>query len=56
MGNKSVESEIQEILDSLSKNDQSILARVIKIERDHLHIENPRVKEEILSALREVIK
>lgn len=47
---------IIESLRKLSRQEQELLARVLKIERDKLWQERPRVKEDILRAVREVYK
>lgn len=48
--------EIKKILMSLGTDERTLFTRVVKIERDNLHLEKPKVKDDILKAVREVIK
>ena len=54
------QSEVRErIVASLSKltdEEQQLLKKVLRIEREFLHMDRPRVKEPILAAVREQIK
>ena len=51
-----VREQIVEVLKELNEQERELLSRVLRIERDKLYQERPRVKEEILRAVREVIK
>jgi hypothetical protein len=48
--------KIVEALKKLSTQEQDLLVRVLKVERDKLYQEKPRVKEDLLKAVREVYK
>ena len=45
-----------EALKKLSRQEQELLVKVLKIEREKLYQERPRVKDDLLRAVREVIK
>jgi hypothetical protein len=47
---------IAKILGDLSEDERRFFSEVIKIEHDHIHQKRPSVKEEILGALRRVIR
>lgn len=51
-----MKQKIVEILKQLSRPEQELLFRVLKIESEWLWSDRPRVKENILKAVREVIK
>jgi hypothetical protein len=51
-----VRASAADILKKLNAKEQELLVRVLKIEREKLHLEKPRVKDELLSAVREVFK
>ena len=48
--------QVKNILKSLEEQERRLFSRVVKIERDNLHLPKPKVKDEILRAVREVIK
>lgn len=48
--------DVKKILMSLKEEERRLFSRVIKIERDNLHLQKPKVKDDILKAVREVIK
>jgi hypothetical protein len=48
--------KIVDALKKLSTQEQDLLVRVLKVERDKLYQEKPRVKEDLLKAVREVYK
>ncbi len=49
--------EIIKILSALSEHERALLNRVLKIERDHIHIpRQPHVKADLLAAVKESIK
>lgn len=54
--NQTINPRVLEALKSLNQKDQELLARVLRIERDKLYQERPRVKEDLLRAVREVYK
>jgi len=56
MDDEATKRRVKEEVKGLTREEQTILTRVLKIEMEHLHFERPRVKEEILAAFNEVIK
>lgn len=48
--------QIIEILSQLSEEERKLFSAVTQIERDHLHLEKPHVKQELLQSVREYIK
>ena len=49
--------EIVRILSTLSEHERALLNRVLRIERDHIHIpKQPHVKKDLLAAVKESIK
>jgi hypothetical protein len=53
---QTVNPRVLEALQELNEKDQELLARVLRVERDKLYQERPRVKDDLLRALREVYK
>ena len=53
-----IDNKLNDLLVSLatSQQEQDLLARVLKIEREKLYLERPRVKDDLLRAVREVFK
>jgi hypothetical protein len=52
-----MKKQIESILRKLSAEEQEILWKVIKAERDKLHMKNPRgINEDIGKAITEIIK
>jgi hypothetical protein len=51
-----INPRVLEAVKKLSPKEQDLLARVLKIEREKLYLERPRVKEDLLRAVREVFK
>jgi hypothetical protein len=52
-----VKKQTEAILKRLSPEEQALLWKVIKAERDKLHMKNPRgINEEIWKAVTEIIK
>lgn len=49
-------NKIIELLKGLSDPEKELMKRVLQVERDWLWTERPRVKEDVLKAVREVIK
>lgn len=49
-------NKVKELLRGLSDPEKELMKRVLQIERDWLWSERPRVKEDLLKAVREVIK
>ena len=47
---------VVDALKKLNQKEQELLARVLHIEREKLYQERPRVKEDLLRAVREVFK
>lgn len=45
-----------EALMKLSETERKLLARFLQIEKENLHLSKPRVKDDLLRAVREVIK
>lgn len=56
MVKQDVIEEVKNILKSLTEEERRLFSRVIKIERDNLHLAKPPVKDDIIKAIREVIK
>jgi hypothetical protein len=52
----SIKPRVLEAIKRLSPQEQDLLARVLKVEREKLYQERPRVKEDLLRAVREVFK
>lgn len=53
---ESIKPQVLEAIKKLSSQEQDLLVRVLKIEREKLYQERPRVKEDLLRAVREVFK
>jgi hypothetical protein len=51
-----VKDKIRELLMSLEDDERRLLSRVLKIESDNLHLAKPRVKEDLIKAVKETIK
>ena len=51
-----VNEEVRQLLATLSGEERQLLSRVLKIEHDVLYSSRPRVREDLLKAVREVIK
>lgn len=49
-------NKVVELLKGLTDQEKELMKRALKIERDWLWSEKPRVKEDLLRAVREVIK
>ena len=57
MSNKDeVREKIRAAIVTLNEDEQKLLSRVLHIERGKLYQQKPRVKEDLLKAVREVIK
>lgn len=54
--NKTTEKKIIDIISRLDESERDLLVRVLKIERAKLYLERPRVKDDIIRAVREVIR
>ena len=52
----SIKPRVLEAIKKLTPQEQDLLARVLKVEREKLYQERPRVKEDLLRAVREVFK
>ncbi len=52
----SIKPRVLEAIKKLNPQEQDLLARVLKVEREKLYQERPRVKEDLLRAVREVFK
>ena len=48
--------EVKKILMSLEEEERRLFSKVVNIERENLHLAKPKVKDDILKAVREVIK
>jgi hypothetical protein len=53
---EAIKPQVLEAIKKLSPQEQELLARVLKVEREKLYQERPRVKEDLLKAVREVFK
>jgi hypothetical protein len=52
-----MKKQIEEILKGLSPDERELLWRVVKAERDKLHMKNPRgINEDIKRAVTEIVK
>ena len=51
-----LKTEIMAVLQSLTGEERAIFSEVLKIESANLHLERPRVKDDILQAVRRAIK
>lgn len=51
-----VREKIRAAIVTLNEDEQKLLSRVLHIERGKLYQQKPRVKEDLLKAVREVIK
>jgi hypothetical protein len=56
MPSKDVVNEIKKILGDLTPAELKLAYHVIKIEKDNMHIQKPRIKDDMLKVVREVIK
>jgi hypothetical protein len=52
----SVRDQTLAVLRELSEAERTLLSRVLRIERDHLHQLQPQLKDDLLRAVREVYK
>jgi hypothetical protein len=56
-GQRAITEQVRAILEELSTEEKLLLSRVIKAERDKLHMKTPRgINEDIWTAISEVIK
>ncbi len=55
-GKHQVQEQIRAHLLSLSPEERVLLSKILQIERDNLHQQKPRIREDLLRAVREVIK
>ncbi len=51
-----VREQTRAVLAKLSRPERQLLSRILKIEHEHVHLKRPRVKDEMLRAVRENIK
>lgn len=51
-----IKPRVLEAIQRLNPQEQDLMARVLKIEREKLYLERPRVKDDLLRAVREVFK
>ena len=51
-----LKSEIMKVLQGLSEEERQIFSEVLKIEAANLYLERPRVKDDLLQAVRKAIK
>jgi len=51
-----VTDEIRKVLHALSAEEQELLSRVVRVERDLLHQKRTVPKKELLKCVREVVK
>ena len=51
-----LKTEIMAVLQSLTEEERAIFSEVLKIESANLHLERPRVKDDIIQAVRRAIK
>jgi hypothetical protein len=53
---ESARREIIETLSKLNADEQELLKRILKIERDKLFLKEPNLKSELINAVEDVIK
>ena len=53
---KVTKEEVLELLGSLTEPERKLLSRILVIEQNNLHLEKPRVKNDLVKAIKEVIK
>ena len=53
---ESIRNRMVEILKELSDEEKELLCRVLKIEAEKLYLSKPQIKQDILKAVREIIK
>jgi hypothetical protein len=51
-----VKDKVQELLRGLSPEERDLLGRVLKIEKENLYSQRPRIKDDLMRAAREVFK
>jgi len=52
-----MKKQVEEILKGLSADERELLGRIVKAERDKLHMKNPRgINDDIRKAVTEIIK
>jgi hypothetical protein len=57
MGNMtSVKDKVQELLNQLTVEERQLLGRVLKVEKDYLYHQKPRIKDDLMKAVREIVK
>ncbi len=52
----SVKDKVQDLLNQLSPEERQLLGRVLKVEKEYLYQQKPRVKDDLMRAVREIIK
>jgi hypothetical protein len=51
-----VRERTRDVLESLSTPERKLLTQILRIEHENVHLKKPRVKEDMLRAVRETIK
>jgi hypothetical protein len=51
-----VRERTREILESLSTPERNLLTQILRIEHANVHLKKPRLKDDMLRAVRETIK
>ncbi|MEH0198716.1 hypothetical protein V7S57_23460 [Caulobacter sp. CCNWLY153] len=52
----SIKEQVAELLQSLTTEEQQLLSRVLKVEQEKLYQRQPQVREDLMKAVRDVIK
>ncbi len=52
----SVNEKVAALLQGLTLEEQQLLTRVLRIEQEKLYLKQPQVREDLMRAVREVIK
>jgi 3-deoxy-D-arabino-heptulosonate 7-phosphate (DAHP) synthase class II len=51
-----IKEKVVELLQALTPEEQQLLSRILRIEQEKLYQRQPQVREELMRAVREVIK
>jgi len=54
--NSTVREQTRKVLLKLTPQEATLLSRVLKLEHDFLHQKQPRIKDDLLRVVREVVK
>jgi hypothetical protein len=51
-----IKEQVAALLQALTPEEQTLLSRVLRIEQEKLYMKQPQVREDMLRAVREIIK